>query len=120
MLSVAVGAMDPRGAKASENLEQEVSSLLSRSDEGLVDRIDVVLVDCAAEALRLNVERLRADRSVDALLDSELAPGSEGERRRELSLRRKRLAAERKRIGELMGALRAHRDRIGRYGSNGS
>jgi hypothetical protein len=111
--------MEHSRANASRHLEQEVSSLLLRSDSGVAERIDAVLRDCAAEALRLKVECLRADRNLALLLDSEPVPASAAARCRELSLRRKGLAAERKRIGELMGALRAHRDQIARSHSNG-
>jgi hypothetical protein len=112
--------MDHGGGKATTQLEQQVSSLLARSDPGAVERIDAALQDCAAEALRLSVERLRADHSLELLLDSEPAPASAVVSSRELYRRRKRLAAERERIGEMMGALQAHRDQIGRSRSNGS
>jgi hypothetical protein len=108
--------MDGSRTTAHTDLEREVSNLLSRWDGGVVGRIDAVLADCAAEALRLNVAELRADRELDATLADEADLGSWSGRRRALFLERKRLASERSRIDVLMGSLRMHRDRLGPRG----
>ena len=108
--------MDGSRTTAHTDLEREVSNLLSRWDGGVVGRIDAVLADCAAEAVRLNVAELRANRELDATLADEADLGSWGGRRRALFLERKRLGSERCRIEGLMGSLRMHRDRLGSRG----
>ena len=105
--------MDGSRTTAHTDLEHEVSNLLSRWDGDVVERIDAVLADCAAEALRLNVAELRADRELDATLANEADLGSWSGRRRALFLERKRLTSERTQIQSLMGSLRMHRDRLG-------
>jgi hypothetical protein len=112
--------MDGGRAKARERLEREVFGLLSRWDDGLVERIDLLLADCAAEALRISLERRRADRNLEALLSSTQASGFAAGLGTELFVRRRQLSIEWKRICELMRGLRAHRDRVVRsYSSNG-
>jgi hypothetical protein len=108
--------MDGSRTTAHIDLEREVSNMLSRWDDGVVGQIDAVLADCAAEAMRLHVAELRADRELDATLASEADLGSWSGRRRALFLERKRLAGERTRIQSLMGSLRMHRDRLGHRG----
>jgi hypothetical protein len=93
-------------------LEHEVSDLLSRYDRDAVAILDDLIDDFAAEALRLRVRRLRAERLLDTSFDPPDASGRLGEHRRWLLLERKRLLGQQSRLEALMGSLRMHRDRI--------
>jgi hypothetical protein len=108
--------MDGSRTTAHSDLEREVTNLVSRWDGDVAGEIDAVLADCVAEALRLKLAELRADRELDATLANEADLGSWSGRRRALFLKRKRLASERTRIQSLMGSLRMHRDRLGPRG----
>jgi len=69
-------------------LEQEVRSALLNPSERSVDEIDDLLTRCAAETLRLQADRMRTERAFRAL------------------------EAERRRLLELTGEVRALRDRL--------
>ena len=100
------------GSRTNGGLESEVSDLLSRYDRDAVTILDDLITDCAAEALRHRVRRLRAERALETSFDPPDASGRLGEHRRWLLLERKRQLAAEKRVESLMGSLRLHRDRI--------
>jgi hypothetical protein len=106
------GGMNGSRREAHVQLEREISSLLSCWDPGMVERLDAVLADCAAEALRLSVECVRLDQSLDAALGSDAIFQTARERPRALYLERKQLSGQLCRLEGLMGSLRSHRDRI--------
>jgi len=93
-------------------LKDEISKALSRPNPPALGELDRLLTDCAAEALRLHREMGRLEHEIDATLIA--APGSQPEvaaKAPGLLRRRRRLAAESRRLSELMEALRARRDR---------
>jgi hypothetical protein len=107
--------MEESRAIAHTDLEREVSELLLRWERAAIPRLDELLADCAAEAVRLSVAAIRADRELDATLTVEAASGSWSKQRRALFIERKRISAELCHIETLMGSLRLHRDRLARY-----
>jgi hypothetical protein len=100
--------------KAETELEQEVTRLLSRWDQATIERIDSLLTDCAAAALRLSVARLRIDRDLDEMSRPRTRSARWGSpaRMRDLFAERRRLAVTRDRIEEMTRSLRRHRNRL--------
>ena len=94
-------------------LRQEVSGLLTDPEFRELDRLDLLLTDCAATTLRLSAESSRVERELDGAVVGGPEAAHETEPQICALLRRGRqLAAERRQLDELMQALRALRDRV--------
>jgi hypothetical protein len=106
------GGMNGSWKGAHVRLEREISSLLSCWDPNIVERLDAVLVDCAAEALRLRAECVRVEQRLDAALEVGVGLDPASQHPRDLNLRRKQLISHLCRLEGLMGSLRLHRDRV--------